>query len=284
MGYLHISNLYKNQTILMFKECFALEKIHGTSAHISWKFDTKEVNFFNGGENRDRFLALFNVEVLKDGFLELFPNSNAIVFGEAYGGKQQGMSHTYGKELKFIGFDVKVNDYWLEVPNAESVCLKLGLEFVNYVIASTDVEVLNSLRDAPSVQAVRNGILEPKKREGIVLRPLVEMFLKDGSRVICKHKADEFGEIKTARDVSPERLKVLEDAKEIAEEWVTEQRLNHVLQLFPEDVSIEKTGDIIQAMIEDVYREAKGEIVESKEANRAIGSKTVKLFKSKLSI
>ena len=27
MGYLHIDNLYKNTTILNFKECYALEKI-----------------------------------------------------------------------------------------------------------------------------------------------------------------------------------------------------------------------------------------------------------------
>ncbi len=29
MGYMHIDNLYKDQTILMFRECYALEKIHG---------------------------------------------------------------------------------------------------------------------------------------------------------------------------------------------------------------------------------------------------------------
>lgn len=29
MSYLHIPNLYKDQTILMFKEVFAMEKIHG---------------------------------------------------------------------------------------------------------------------------------------------------------------------------------------------------------------------------------------------------------------
>jgi hypothetical protein len=30
MGYLHIDNLYKSQDILLFKRCYALEKIHGT--------------------------------------------------------------------------------------------------------------------------------------------------------------------------------------------------------------------------------------------------------------
>ena len=35
MGYRHIDNLYKNQDILLFRECFALEKIHGTSANVA---------------------------------------------------------------------------------------------------------------------------------------------------------------------------------------------------------------------------------------------------------
>ena len=83
-------------------------------------------------------------------------------------------------------------------------------------------------------------------------------------------------------EVNPEQLKILSDAKEIAEEWVTNMRLEHVLQKFPADVSMESMGDIIKAMIEDVYREAKDEIVESKTVGKAIGGVTVKLFKAKL--
>lgn len=282
MAYLHISNLYKNQTILLFKEAYALEKIHGTSAHIGWKFQEKKIYFFSGGENHDNFVKLFDEAQLKAKFEEMFPDISATIFGEAYGGKQQGMSHTYGKELKFIGFDVKVGEHWLNVPNAEDVCKQFNIEFVDYVKVSTDLESLNAERDKPSVQAVRNGITEPKKREGVVLRPLVEMRLNNGERVICKYKPDEQMENKTKREISPEQLKVLEDAKAIAEEWVVPMRLEHVLQKFPTDVNMESMGDIIKAMIEDVYREGKDEIVEGKEVEKAIGKKTVLLFKWKL--
>ena len=47
MSYMHIDNLYKNQDILLFKECYALEKIHGTSAGLEfglglhWQFVPK---------------------------------------------------------------------------------------------------------------------------------------------------------------------------------------------------------------------------------------------------
>lgn len=282
MGYLHIDNLYKDQTILIFKECYALEKIHGTSAHLSWNCKEKKVKYFSGGESNERFVKVFDNDFLVSKFSELFIDSNAVVYGEAYGGKQQGMSNTYGKELKFVGFDVSVNDLWLEVPKAENVCNALNIEFVDYVKVPTDLEALNAERDKPSTQAKRNGIEEDKIREGIVLRPLVEFIMKNGSRVIAKHKRDEFKETKTPREVSPEQFKILEDAKAIADEWVTEMRLKHVLDKLPQGINVESTKLVIEAMVEDVYREAKGEIVESKDVTKFIGSRTAQLFKQKL--
>lgn len=279
---MHINNLYKDQTILMFKECYALEKIHGTSAHISWIAKDGVVKFFSGGESHERFVSIFDVRFFLQVFSENFPDSNVIVYGEAYGGKQQGMGKTYGKELKFIGFDVKIGEYWLSVPNAEGVCKKLNIEFVDYVKTSTDLIALNAERDKDSTQAIRNGCGEGKIREGVVLKPLVELTTNNGARIIAKHKRDEFKETKTPREVSPEEFKILENAKAIAEEWVTEMRLNHVLDKLPRGINIENTKQVIEAMIEDVYREAKGEIIESKEVSRSIGSKTAIMFKKKL--
>jgi hypothetical protein len=259
-----------------------MEKIHGTSAHLSWKFQEKIIHFSSGGESHENFIKLFDEAFLKAKFEEMFPDIDVVVFGEAYGGKQQGMSHTYGKQLKFIGFDVRVGELWLNVPNAEDVCKQLNIEFVHYNKIEVTLPNLMALRDMPSVQAARNGCGTDKKREGVVLRPLVEMRLNNGARVICKYKPDEQMETKTKREISPEQLKVLEDAKAIAEEWVTNLRLEHVLQKFPADVNMESMGDVIKAMIEDVYREGREEIVESKEASKAIGQKTVQLFKQKL--
>ncbi len=282
MAYMHISNLYKNQIILMFKECYALEKIHGTSAHVGWKFEDRMVHIFSGGEKHSKFVALFDMDFLVPKFDEVFPDQNVIIFGEAYGGKQQGMSERYGKVLKFIGFDVKVGTSWLDVPNAEDVCKQFGIEFVQYDKIEVNLENLNKYRDMPSVQARRNGIIDLKPREGIVLRPLIEVKTNNGERVICKYKPDEEMETKTKRVVSEEDLKILSDAKEIAEEWTVNLRLEHVLQKFDADVGMESMGDIIKAMIDDVYREGKDEIVESKAVGKAIGGVTVKLFKAKL--
>ncbi len=280
MGYLHIDNLYKNTEILLFKHCYAMEKIHGTSAHISWK-DGK-VNLFSGGEKHEKFAKIFDIAELENKFSELF-DGDVVVFGEAYGGKCQGMSETYGKELKFVAFDVTVDKNWLDVPNAADVSNKLGLDFVSYVKVSTNLDRLNEERDRDSMQSVKNGCGEGKLREGVVLRPLIEVTKNNGSRIIVKHKRDEFIETKTKREVDPEKLKILEDAKAIAEEWVTPMRLNHVLDKLGNPTEIEKTREVIKAMVEDVMREARGEIKESQAATQFIGKKTAQLYKKRIS-
>lgn len=278
MGYLHIDNLYKNQRILMMKECYALEKIHGTSAHISW--NNGKLGFFSGGENHSRFVELFDHSVLHEKFIELFgKTTKVVVYGEAYGGKQQGMSASYGKELKFAAFDVLVGELWLSVPNAASVVEKLGLEFVAYEQVPTTLDALNYERDRDSRQAIRNGVGPGIKQEGVVLRPLEELTLNNGSRLIAKHKREEFMETKTFREVSPEKAAILSEATSIAEEWITPMRLQHVLDKLPKDIDMKETPQVISAMVKDVLREAEGEIVVSKEATRAIGARTAQLFK-----
>jgi hypothetical protein len=93
MGYLHIENLYKSQDILLFRRCYALEKVHGTSAHVTW--GAAGVTFFSGGESHTRFVGLFDDAVLRDRFSAL-GHAEVTVYGEAYGGSQQGMKLVYG--------------------------------------------------------------------------------------------------------------------------------------------------------------------------------------------
>jgi len=280
MGYRHIKNLYADQTILMFKECYAMEKIHGTSASIS--ISNNDLHFFSGGEKHEKFVELFDREALMQKFEEM-ELDNITFYGEAYGGKQQGMSHTYGKELRFIVFEVKIDDKWLDVPNAEMFAKNFGLEFVAYEKVSTDLAALDAERDRPSRQAKRNGILEDKKAEGVVLRPLIELTKNNGERIICKHKRADFSETKTPIPVDPSKQKVLFEAKLIAEEWVTPMRLSHVLDKLGNPSDMSQTGNVIKAMIEDVQRESEGFVAWNKDVEKAVGRKTVELYKAKVS-
>ena len=270
---------------MLWKECYALEKVHGTSANLAWSNGV--LSFYSGGETHEKFVELFDQDKLIETFksLELPEDTVIRIHGEAYGGKQQGMSKTYGPKLHFIAFDVRIGDYWLSVPKGEEFCFKFGVEYVPYEKVPTTEEALNAERDRDSIVAVRRGMGSGHIREGVVLRPPVEITLNGGGRMMCKHKRDEFREHKSPRQIDPDKQKVLEEAEAVADEWCVPMRLNHVLGKMTVngvEPDMSKLGDIIKNMIDDIYVEAKGEIVESREVQKAIGTKTVALYKQHL--
>ena len=284
MSYLHIKNLYRQQEILMFRECFSTEKIHGSSSHVGWS--QGKLTFFSGGAKHVAFTALFDAGALTAAFTVLGYDS-VTVYGEVYGGSMQGMKDTYGPALRFVAFDVKVGTAWLNVPNAYDLATLLKLDFVPWTKVEATVEALNAERDKPSEIAVRLGITEPRPREGIVVRPLIELTKNNGERIIVKHKSDAFAErLHTPKVTSIDKLPVLTAANAIADEWVVEQRMIHVLDKLTaagKDVTdIKTTPLVVSAMIEDVMREAAGEIVDSKDVRRAIGTRAAKLFTARI--
>lgn len=302
MSYLKIPNLYREDRILAFKRGYALEKVHGTSAHIKY---TKEpavfvddggttvpheetpardwLRFFSGGASYEQFTALFDADALLGGFIELTAGdvvADIVVYGEAYGGKMQGMGKTYGPDLRFIAFEVKWGCNWLDVKSAADVCEQLGLEFVPYREIEFTQEAIDAERDRPSEVAVlRLGPdALPMKREGIVLRPPYEVVLNNGSRVIAKHKGADFCETKSKREADPDKRVLIEEADAVAEEWVTKMRLMHVLDKFVGPMTIDLTGEVIRAIIDDVMIEAGEQVPDTKQVRKAIGTKAASLF------
>jgi len=281
-----IPNLYKDQTILMFKKCFAMEKIHGTSTHITYTPDANTLTFFSGGVKYEDFVNLFDVEALTRTFAQAnFPTTTTI-YGEAYGGKCQGMAHIYGKDLRFVAFEAQIGNLFLAVPQAENVATRLGLDFVDYKLINTDMNEIDAERDRPSAQAIKNGMPNDCPREGIVLRPQKEFRDNSGRRIIAKHKSVDFSETATPRKVTdPSKLKRLAEANEIADEWVTEMRMSHILgKLSPEKITIQNTGLVVQMMLEDILVEAEGEIEDSSAARKAICRRAALMYKRRLNL
>lgn len=266
MGYLSVENLYRCwQHWQEHKEVYALEKIHGTSAHITYDPIQDRVSAYSGGADHAVFVKLFDFEKLKEQFKALQINKKLTLFGEAYGGKILRMSQTYGQELRFVAFDFLVGEKgdhgWYDVPQAEIMAKRLGQEFVDYVRIPCTLEALDAERDKPSVQAKRNGMGDDKLREGIVLRPIVEAtYGKNRERCIAKHKGAAFCEtahMKT-KPIDLDRVVVLAEAEAIAAEWVTEMRLDHVLN--GREPSPEMISDLLKEMCADIEKESAGEI------------------------
>lgn len=284
MSYASINNLYRDKTILLESECFAMEKLHGCSAHVSFHRDQGQFYYHGGGVQGHTFKALFDAENLETRFRQL-SGEKITVYGEAYGGSMQKNQWRYGPTLKFCAFEVKVDDVWLSVPEAERIVLALGLEFVHYVRISTKLSEIDFWRDATSEQAIRNGVTTADgpfiRREGVILRAINEKRDARGNRIIAKHKRDEERETKTPRVVDTAKVEKLLGARVIAEEYVVEERLRHVLSHLPgEIIDMTRTREVISEMLKDVHREGEGEFEPSPEVNAEIGKRTSQLLKA----
>lgn len=324
MGYRKIPNLYRPEIadILEEPKLYAMEKIHGTSAHIKYHADGT-LSFSAGGASHQEFVNLFDQETLLKSFRDVAEASRAAqlpvpvrswtVYGEAYGGKINAQAWRYGKKLRFVAFDVLVtgedaanvetdpNDpstliftagakqgssYWLNVLAAHDfVTKRLGLEFVHYEEVTSDLPTLDAARDKPSTQAKRNGIEGEQPTEGVVLRSITEKPAHNFDRMMAKHKRKEERETKT--DFKPgDKVAVYEAAQAIAQEWVTEERLNHVIQkvCLAETPSVQHFAKIVTGMVDDVITEGGEMLVDTPEARKAIGAKASKLFKKRIGV
>ena len=72
------------------------------------------------------------------------------------------------------------------------------------------------------------------------------------------------------------------EVSKVVDEWLTERRLDNILNREETELKVENIAKVIAYMKEDIYREAKGEIEGSKELERAIGRETALMFKRKL--
>jgi hypothetical protein len=274
MGYMSIDNLYNRPDVL---RCYALEKIHGTSAHIRIGRDDPDcgpkVRLHAGGVDHARFATLFDPESMALIYESKFIAETLFIYGEAFGAKVMGMSETYGKDLRFLAFDVHLDGAWLDVPAAAGLAAEFGIGFVPYEEGPFTLQFLDEQRDRDSLVAIVPG----KMREGIVVRAIKELaYPKTGERFIFKHKRPEFRETKTVREVDPQRSVALAGAEAIATEYVTPMRLQHVLQGTPYN-GPEDTGKVIKAMQADVKKEAK-DITWTRDVERAVGKETVRLL------
>ena len=308
MGYMHIENLYKHPDFIdPLKHVYMMEKIHGTSAHIEYacKNSLKEykknniecktiscsdnyvLKFYPGGEKLELFCNLFDKSHLNRVLYEICSENKYLsikIHGEAYGGKQQKMAATYGPDLKFIVFDIKINDkYYLNVPEAFEMAKILNLEFVHYIKGPCDINILDQQMKENSIQAIRNGMGPGKHREGIVVRPLDETYDSLDRRMIFKHKNQEFCEVKSTRPLG-EKLVVLKDSFKIIDEWLTEERFRHVADRLIRDrenknIVIQDIAKFIELMVEDINRESQGEVEWSQELEREIRKRTGIMFR-----
>lgn len=165
------------------------EKVDGTNIRVI--VSDGQVRF--GGKTDNAQIPTFLLSRLQDLFkpeemAEAFPDG-ACLYGEGFGPKIQKGGGNYGPSVDFCLFDVKVGEWWLKREDVTAVAQKLRCQYAMVVGHGTLPEM---------VEFVRAGFTSrwgtaPFQAEGVVARPYgVELFSRNGSRIITKLKAKDF--------------------------------------------------------------------------------------------
>ncbi len=259
------------------------EKVHG--ANVSFLCDGHEVRFAKRTSFVDEDENFYNYQELLDAYKErvikLFGNLKAknpklksvSMFGEMFGGRypheevkrigrvmliQKGVY--YSPVHEFYGFDIYIvteNDArFLPVTEANELFEQAGFFYAKTLLQGSLAECLKYPNHFETLIPGLLGLptIEDNICEGVVIKPVVPMYLLNGSRVIIKNKNERFAEkksvkkrIKTENEL-PEYSNELKLLMEEAAGYVTENRLANVVSHIDE-VQVPKDFGKIMGML-----------------------------------
>lgn len=166
------------------------EKVDGANIRICW--DGYRVEFKGRTDKAQipkhllhKLEEMFGGESKEELFEQIFGNKNAILFGEGYGEKIQKNGELYGP-VNFILFDVWVEGFWLNRENVVDVAEAFATKTVPVVITGTLANGINFIKTHPT------SLLRNAEMEGIVGRPVVQMFDRNSGRIMVKIKCRDF--------------------------------------------------------------------------------------------
>jgi len=167
------------------------EKIDGTNIRIIW--DGKNVRF--GGKTDDAQIPTILISVLQDTFTnkkmeECFPDAeNVCLYGEGYGKKIQKGGNYLPDRTSFILFDIKIDEWWLKREANEDIASKLNIGIVPIIGIWKLEEAIDFVK-----KGFKSTIANNKEyiAEGLVMKPVVELFNRKGERIISKIKYKDF--------------------------------------------------------------------------------------------
>ena len=164
------------------------EKVDGTNIRVM--FDGDKITF--GGKTERAQIPGTLVTKLQemflpglDKFMEIF-DCPVCLYGEGYGARIQKGGGNYRNDQGFVLFDVKIGNWWLQRKDVGDVAAKLRIEIMP-IIGKGNLDDL--------VSKVSGGFRSEWGEflaEGIVARPAVELWARNGDRIITKIKHKDF--------------------------------------------------------------------------------------------
>lgn len=162
------------------------EKVDGTNIRIGWDGETVKI----GGRTDNAQLHIDLIDELNrlfpvDKFKKIYPETKMTLYGEGYGaGIQKGGK--YRPDKSFVLFDVLINEFWLSRENVSDIAGRLNISAVPIIGSGTIFDMLDIVKIGMKSQ------WGEFIAEGIVARPEVELWARNGQRIITKVKHVDF--------------------------------------------------------------------------------------------
>lgn len=176
------------------------EKCDGTNSLVCWDGYTRELH--GKTENADvpkhllkKMDELFTIEKLRKAFpIKYDELGNEIpfivrIYGEGYGVKIQKGGNYIPDDCDFRLFDVQVGNWWLQPDDLQKVADDLEINMCPLIGIMT-------LKEAEElvIKGFKSTFAHNKDydAEGLVCRPMVQLFNRSGQRVLCKIKTVDY--------------------------------------------------------------------------------------------
>lgn len=162
------------------------EKVDGTNIRVMW--DSETVRF--GGKTDNAQIPAPLIARLQDLFpvehFEALPFPTCL-YGEGYGAKIQKGGGNYKPDgVDFVLFDVWIDGWWLKRGDVLDIAEKLNIDTVPIIGSGTLQNAIDIVKEG--FDSRWGGF----RAEGLVMRPLVELFARNGERIIAKIKMKDF--------------------------------------------------------------------------------------------
>lgn len=172
------------------------EKVDGTNIRVVW--DGHKVTFWGRTDNANipttllrKLEELFGGDVNEQIFEEHFGNKQVVLYGEGYGAKIQKGGGLYRKDNGFILFDVEIDGKMLAYEKLNGIALYFGIPVVPTVMIGKIIDAVEFVKGRPQSFVSE----EPREMEGLVGKPLIDLYDAAGNRLVVKVKVRDMEEL-----------------------------------------------------------------------------------------
>lgn len=170
------------------------EKFHGMNMRIDLKADGVLVQEIGGKTDNaqipthllKRINELIASEPFKQFGLKAEDATNITFYGEGFGHRINKGDLYLGDQVDFILFDVLIDRWWLKREAVTSIANELSILSVPVVFEGNLTEAMDMAK------AGFKSTVGTAEAEGLVLTPKVDLFCRNGDRIITKIKYKDF--------------------------------------------------------------------------------------------